>query len=680
MKKPDARISQAGISQQHCGLCALYLPFCPALVQLQLQFFYLASTKAPPRPTELCKQQPLCSRAGIGRWMHRTELSPAPWTQDQAPDMAAEDCMQTWVTFEDVAVSFSQEEWQYLSEGQKELYREVMKENLELLTSLSSLVAQLEQNRELFMKGQRGTLLSPSTGNRVAPGIGEERLLEEQQFWNTRGKNNVDPLQHSCIDLRNPGQISNKEVKRKCRKKPREHREFKCPVCEKIFSENYLLKRHQKVHLNLRPFLCTECGKTFTQKTHLVNHQRIHTGEKPYSCTECGKSFNYKQHLVGHQRLHTGEPREKPHACTECGKKFFRKHQLVAHQRIHTGVKPYSCTECGKKFYHKHQLVGHQRMHTGEKLFSCSYCGLKFNHKGNYQTHYRLHTGERPFSCAECGKSFNRKADLIIHDRMHRGEKPFSCSECGKCFYVNKELRQHQKIHSNEKVFQCPQCEKPCTYKVNHGTHERDHMEEKIFLCTECGKSYSGKKSSFRFHQRSHSGEKPVICSECGKTFLCRNSLMKHMLIHTGERPFKCGICGQTFIQKPNLDRHMRIHTGDGPYICTVCGGGFLKTYNLVRHQRIHESLKPMSDLSGDIDPADGRKKRRRRRKDPNGQVMKTIRKDHTYSRKYVERRPQPLLMPQLTLEGLQEEMSVPRDERLIMAGKDSGCTRWIVA
>uniref|UniRef100_A0A8B9QPI8 KRAB domain-containing protein n=1 Tax=Apteryx owenii TaxID=8824 RepID=A0A8B9QPI8_APTOW len=40
------------------------------------------------------------------------------------------------VTFEDVAVYFSAEEWRRLAERQKKLYRDMMMENYELITSL----------------------------------------------------------------------------------------------------------------------------------------------------------------------------------------------------------------------------------------------------------------------------------------------------------------------------------------------------------------------------------------------------------------------------------------------------------------------------------------------------------------------------------------------------------------
>lgn len=45
------------------------------------------------------------------------------------------------IAFQDLAVQFSEDEWQLLGEGQRELYRDVMQENYEALASLGKELA-----------------------------------------------------------------------------------------------------------------------------------------------------------------------------------------------------------------------------------------------------------------------------------------------------------------------------------------------------------------------------------------------------------------------------------------------------------------------------------------------------------------------------------------------------------
>ncbi|KAM3938517.1 uncharacterized protein RB166_014138 [Leptodactylus fuscus] len=272
-----------------------------------------------------------------------------------------------------------------------------------------------------------------------------------------------------------------------------------------------------------------------------------------------------------------------------------KSHRKGEHQKNYTD-RPYSCSECGKYFKQKSDHDRHQRLHTGEKPYTCSECGKCFAHRSGFNSHQIIHTGEKPFSCSECGKCFAHQSALISHKIIHTGEKPFTCSECGKCFRRKSELIRHQRTHTGEKPFSCLECGKCFTQKLYLTAHQRTHTGEKPFACSECGKCFAHERGLIA-HQRIHTGEKSLSCSECGKCFAHQRGLIEHQRTHTGEKPYICSECGKCFAHQWGLISHQIIHTGEKPFSCSECGKCFRRKSELTRHQRRHTGEKPYSCL-----------------------------------------------------------------------------------
>ncbi|XP_029447926.1 zinc finger protein ZFAT isoform X2 [Rhinatrema bivittatum] len=186
-------------------------------------------------------------------------------------------------------------------------------------------------------------------------------------------------------------------------------RSYSCPVCEKSFSEDRLIKSHIKTNhpevsmstisevlgrrvqlkglIGKRAVKCPYCEFYFMKNgSDLQRHIWAHEGVKPFKCCQCEYATRSKSNLKAHMNRHSTE---KTHLCDMCGKKFKSKGTLKSHKLLHTADgKQFKCTVCDYTAVHRPQLLRHMEQHASFKPFHCAHCHYSCNIAGSLKRHY----------------------------------------------------------------------------------------------------------------------------------------------------------------------------------------------------------------------------------------------------------------------------------------------------